>query len=151
MTRGEENSGARLNKYRPGSLNDANYLGNDFVVYRLTEIYLFKAEAIMRKNGNASTQAAVDLVNSSKQRYFSPADWISEAYTTATLTLDELLAERGREFVFEGKRRADMIRFGTFTTASWWDHNPTTPTKALFCIPQKQLAANPNLRQNEGY
>ncbi|HTD92240.1 MAG TPA: RagB/SusD family nutrient uptake outer membrane protein [Chitinophagaceae bacterium] len=151
MTRGEENSGARLNKYRPGSLNDANYLGNDFVVYRLTEIYLFKAEAIMRKNGNAATQAAVDLVNSSKQRYFSPADWISEAYTTATLTLDELLAERGREFVFEGKRRADMIRFGTFTTASWWDHNPTTPTKALFCIPQKQLAANPNLRQNEGY
>jgi hypothetical protein len=151
MTRGEENSGARFNKYRPGSLNDANYLGNDFVVYRLTEIVFAKAEALMRKNSNIATSEVVDLINSSRIRYFSPSDWINEAYTTATLSMDEFLAERGREFIFEGKRRSDMIRFGAFTTRSWWDHSPTDPTKSLFPIPQKQRAANPNLSQNTGY
>ncbi len=151
MTRGEENSGARFNKYRPGQITDASYLGNDFVVYRLTEIYFSKAEALMRKNGGAATQAAVDLINDSKRRAFSAADWTTEAYTTATLSLPELLAERGREFVFEGKRRSDMIRFGTFTTATWWDHQPTNASKILFPIPQKQLAINPNLVQNGGY
>lgn len=151
MTRGEENSGARMNKYRPGELTDANYLGNDFVIYRLTEIYFFKAEALMRKNGGAATQESVDLINASKKRYFSIDDWKSEAYTTGTLTLQELLAEKGREFIFEGKRRSDMIRFGAFTTATWWDHKPTNKTKSLFCIPLKQLANNPNLKQNEGY
>jgi hypothetical protein len=74
-----------------------------------------------------------------------------ETYTAATLTLPELLAERGREFIFEGKRRTDQIRFGTFTTASWWDHRPSDKTKALYPVPQRQLAANPNLKQNEGY
>ena len=105
----------------------------------------------MRKNGGTATQAAVDLINASKRRAFSAADWATEAYTTTTLTLDELLAERGREFIFEGKRRSDMIRFGTFTTATWWDHQPTNASKTLFPIPQKQLAINPNLVQNGGY
>lgn len=151
MSRGEENSGARFNKYRPGTLSDANYLGNDFVIYRLTEMNFNKAEAMMRKNGGNATTDAVDLINACKKRYFTAADWATEQYTTATLTLPELLAERGREFIFEGKRRSDMIRFGTFTTASWWDHTPTDLTKNLFPIPQRQLAANPNLKQNEGY
>lgn len=152
MTRGEENSGARFNKYRPGTVNDEDYLGNDFVVYRLTEIYFFKAEALMRKNGGAATQEAVDLINACKQRAFTAADWPAEAYTTSTLTLDELLAERGREFFAEGKRRSDMIRFGTFLTASWWDHQPSNDPKwLLFPIPQKQLVINPALKQNPGY
>lgn len=151
MSRGEENSGARFDKYRPGTLADQSYLGNDFVIYRLTEMYFNKAEALIRQNGGVATQEAVDLINASRQRAFLPADWPAAAYTTATLTMDELLAERGREFVFEGKRRSDMIRFGTFTTASWWDHEPSDPTKELFPIPQKQLAANPNLVQNPGY
>lgn len=152
MTRGEENSGARFNKYRPGTVNDEDYLGNDFVVYRLTEIYFFKAEALMRKNGGAATQEAVDLINACKQRAFTAADWPAEAYTTSTLTLNELLAERGREFFAEGKRRSDMIRFGTFLTASWWDHQPSNDPKwLLFPIPQKQLVINPALKQNPGY
>ena len=93
----------------------------------------------------------MDLVNESKKRYFSPADWVTEVCTTATLTMNELLAERGREFVFEGKQRSDMIRFGAFTTATWWHHQPTDINKTLFPIPQKQRAANPNLEQNPGY
>lgn len=152
MTNGEENSGARLYKYRAGRQTDAEYLEGDFVIYRLTEMYFNKAEALMRANGGSATQEAVELINASKKRYFTAAQWETEKYTTSTLTLDELLAERGREFIFEGKRRTDLIRFGKFTTGSWWDHQPTgDATRTLYPIPLRQLQANPNLVQNPGY
>ena len=151
MTRGEENSGARFAKYLPGKTTDADYWGNDFVLYRLTEIYFNKAEALMRKNSGIATQDAVDLINQCKQRAFRPEDWVKEKYTATTLTMDELLAERGREFIFEGKRRTDLIRFGKFTTASWWDHQPSSAKYKVFPIPFKQTSINPNLVQNPGY
>ena len=152
MTDGEENSGARFNKYRSGTQDDPNYLEGDYVVYRLTEIYFNKAEALMRLNNGNATQASVDLINASKKRYFTEDDWATEAYTTTSLTMSELLAERGREFIFEGMRRTDLIRFGAFTTNSWWDHEPSGDAHlTLYPIPYRQLQANPNLVQNPGY
>ena len=159
MTQGEENSGARFNKYKPGysmdipgSKKDENYRENQYILYRLTEIYFDKAEALMRKNGGAATQEAVDLVNTSRKRAFTSADWTKSQFTVSSFTLDSLLAERGREFIFEGKRREDLIRFGKFTTGTWWDHKPTNDrNKELFAIPNVQLGANPNLKQNPGY
>ncbi|MBK1440074.1 RagB/SusD family nutrient uptake outer membrane protein [Parapedobacter sp. ISTM3] len=152
MAEGEENSGARFHKYKSGTLEDPNYQENHYIIYRLTEIYFNKAEAIMRKNGGRATQEAVDLINASRQRAFTTEDWPAARYTTATLTMDELLEERGREFIFEGKRRTDIIRFGKFTNGSWWDHEPTNdPTREIYPIPHTQLAANPNLVQNPGY
>lgn len=151
MTEGEENSGARFNKYKSGRKSDNNYLENEYIIYRLTEIYFNKAEAIMRKNGGQPTQEAVDLINASRQRAFNEEDWPSEKYTTSTLTMNTLLQERGREFIFEGKRRTDLIRFGEFTTDSWWDHDPSGPDKTLFPIPERQISINPNLQQNPGY
>ncbi len=152
MTKGEENSGARFNKYKSGTLSDPNYWENDYIIYRLTEIYFNKAEAIMRKNGGSATQEAVDLINESRKRAFNDADWPANKYTVSNLTLDELLAEKGREFIFEGKRRTDLIRFGKYTTATWWDHKPTNDkNKEIYAIPMDQLAINPNLKQNPGY
>lgn len=152
MAEGEENSGARFHKYKSGTLDNPNYQENDYIIYRLTEIYFNKAEAIMRKNGGTADAEAVELINTCRKRAFSNADWASAQYTAATLTLDELLAERGREFIFEGKRRTDLIRFGKFTTAAWWDHEPSNDAnKELFAIPQTQIAINPNLKQNPGY
>lgn len=152
MAEGEENSGARFNKYVAGTIEDPNFHENHYMIYRLTEIYFNKAEAIMRKNGGVATQEAVDLVNASRRRAFTEEDWPAAQYTTATLTMDELLAERGREFIFEGKRRTDLIRFGKYTTASWWDHEPTNdPRREIYPIPHTQIAANPNLVQNPGY
>jgi hypothetical protein len=151
MTTGEGNSGVRFNKYQLGALTDAHYNSTDWNVYRLTWIYFAKAEAIMRKNGDMATQEAVDLINASKRRAYTAEEWPAYAYSTATLTMDELLAERGREFIFEGFRRDDLIRFGKFHTASWWDHQPTEITKSLFPIPNNQRVLNPNLQQNPGY
>ncbi|HAX15528.1 MAG TPA: RagB/SusD family nutrient uptake outer membrane protein, partial [Leeuwenhoekiella sp.] len=152
MTDGEENSGARFHKYRSGRQEDPNYLEGDYVVYRLTELYFNKAEALMRLNNGNATQEAVDLINASKVRYFTSDDWADEAYTTTSLTMSELLIERGREFIFEGKRRTDLIRFGEFTTGSWWDHEPSGDLNlTIYPIPYRQLQANPNLVQNPGY
>lgn len=152
MAEGEENSGARFHKYKSGRVSDPNYQENHYMIYRLTEIYFIKAEALMRKNGGTATQEAVDLINASKKRAFTAADWEKEKYTIATLTLDELLAEKGREFIFEGKRRTDIIRYGKFTNGTWWDHTPTgDKNKEIFAIPSTQIAINPNLKQNPGY
>lgn len=159
MSDGEENSGIRFNKYKLGNLEvgltataaDPKYNSNDWNVYRLSWVYLSKAEAIMRKSGGVATAAAVELVNTTKKRAYTPETWAANAYTTATLTMDELLAERGRELIFEGFRRNDLIRFGKFTTASWWDHNPSADHRKLFPIPQQQRNLNENLAQNPGY
>lgn len=159
MSEGEENSGVRFNKYKLGNQVvgvdktpiDPNYNNTDWNIYRLTWVYFAKAEALMRKNGNTATAEAVRLINESRQRAFADGDWPQNAYTVSTLTMDELLAERGREFIFEGFRRNDLIRFGKFTTESWWDHQPSNEFKALFPIPQRQRDLNPNLLQNPGY
>ncbi|GAA4922155.1 RagB/SusD family nutrient uptake outer membrane protein [Mucilaginibacter defluvii] len=159
MSDGEENSGVRFNKYKlgnniagfKGELPNPNYNSTDWHLYRLSWIYFAKAEAIMRKNGGAANAEAVQLINDSKKRAYSSADWANHAYTTATLTMDELLNERGREFIFEGFRRDDLIRFGKFTTGSWWDHQPSQDFRKLYAIPQQQIALNRNLKQNPGY
>jgi hypothetical protein len=160
MSEGEENSGVRFDKYKlgnqiagPGGIPAANpnYNNTDWHIYRLTMIVFAKAEAIMRKNNSVANQEAVDLINSSRRRAFTTADWPTFAYTTATLTMDELLAERGREFIFEGYRRQDLIRWNKFTTASWWDHQPTQAFMKLYPIPQQQRNLNPFLEQNDGY
>jgi len=105
----------------------------------------------MRKNGKVATAEAVELVNQVKRRAYTADAWATEKYTTSTLTMDELLAERGREFIFEGFRRDDLIRFDKFTTGSWWDHKPTESYKKLFPIPRRQITLNANLKQNDGY
>lgn len=152
MAEGEENSGARFHKYKSGTLDDDNYQENDYIIYRLTEIYFNKAEALMRKNNGSATSEAVDLINESRKRAFSSSDWSHEKYNTSTLTLDELLKERGREFIFEGKRRTDLIRFGEYIKGSWWDHESTDdPNKEVYAIPRQQIDINPNLEQNPGY
>jgi hypothetical protein len=114
-------------------------------------VYFAKAEALMRKNNGNATAEAVQLINDCKKRAFTDTNWATRAYTTTSLTLDELLEERGREFIFEGFRRNDLIRFGKFHTASWWDHTPSAPFRTIFPIPQVQRTLNENLAQNPGY
>ena len=145
LTEGEENSGARSIKYEVvnGARGD---MSNDWVLFRYADVLFMKAEALMRKNGGTATQEVVDLVNSVRQRAFAPEDWEAAKYTTTTLTMDEFLAERGREFAFEGLRRQDLIRFNKFIETSWWDKSSTTDeTRKIFPIPYKKLQANPAL------
>jgi hypothetical protein len=143
-----ENEGARLAKY---DYTDArnNQLSNDYVFFRYADVLLMKAEALMRKNGGMATQDAADLVNLVRARAFP--DDAGKLYTTLTLTLDELLAERGRELSCEGWRRNDLIRFGVYNNIVDFRPEAASASYNLFPIPQDQINANPNLVQNPGY
>lgn len=156
MFNANDNEGVMNIKYEV-EFNFGNYgsngfvnMNNDMVVFRLADILMMKAECLMWLNGDKATQGAVDLVNQVRQRDFSAADWPKEKYTTATLTMDEMLNERGREFAYEMFRREDLIRFGKFEDA-WWEKEVTDAHYNLFPIPYNVLVTNPALKQNPGY
>lgn len=133
--------GARSQKYEIQRNNPFNDMDNDFVIYRLGDTYLMRAEANMRLGNMA---AAVTDANLIRARAGMPA------YTPATLTMDEMLAERGREMAWEYHRRQDLIRFGQYTKA-WRFKDADAATHNIFPIPNDQIVLNPNLKQNNGY
>ena len=96
--------GARFQKFELQE-GVGDHMSNDFPIYRLADVYLMKAEAILRAGGNM--QEAVEAANMVRNRAGAPA--------YATLELDELCNERCRELMWEGHRRQDLIRFGRFT------------------------------------
>ena len=142
-----ENEGPRLNKYPPipnAPANDA--FPNDYVLFRLAEIYLIKAEAL---NELGQTAQAIPLVNTVRARAFTPPKPLAAGLTQAQLRT-AILAERQFELAAEGKRRQDLIRAGTYTEARTFK-TAQAPYKVLFPIPQTQLQTNPLLTQNPGY
>lgn len=145
-----EVTGIRAYKYPIDyQFDDNGNVDNDYVYFRLADVILMKAEAILR-GGTGATNAggygtsALDLVNALRTH-------VSRAATPFTaVTLDQLIDERGRELYLESWRREDLIRFGKFLAP--WQEKPTDdPKYLLFPIPNGQLAANPNLTQNPGY
>lgn len=140
--------GVRFQKYmyEPGILPNQS-MSNDWVVFRYADVLMVKAEALMRQNGGAATQEAVDIVNMIRARSFEDD---SHEYTTATLTMEEMLNEMGREFAWENRRRRDLIRFGEWTKP-WFEKPAGGDHLKLFPIPIRALDVNPNLSQNPGY
>jgi len=132
-------AGARLSKYEY-EVGGTPEMSNDFVLFRYGEILLNKAEAMWRKS--AGSAPALELVNMFRTR--------AGVAPFASLTADNLLAERGREFCFEMKRRTDLIRFGKYDDA-WWEKPVSEAYKILMPIPEAQIVLNPNLKQNPGY
>jgi hypothetical protein len=129
------NSGARIVKFEIAMGAKAN-LSNDFPIFRLADAYLMKAETMLRQGKSAVD--AVTYVNPIRERANV------DPWTGADLTLESLLAERGREMFFEGHRRQDLIRFGEFDKA-WWEKPATGPERDIFPIPQWVIDSNPNL------
>ncbi len=134
-------AGARIGKYKfaNGSTPELN---NDYPIFRLADVILMKAEALWRKS--AADPTALTLVNSIRTR--------AGVAAFASLTNDNFLAERGREMFFEAVRRTDMVRFGKFIEP-YGPFKPGTDAacKTLFPIPQPQMDANKNLKQNPCY
>lgn len=138
--------GARMQKYEYESGMTGN-MNNDFVLYRLADIYYMKAEAILR-GGNASLSEL--CANDQFQRIRTRAT--QPIYTTQSLTLEELIKERGREFAWEGWRRQDLIRWDQFSKGSWtYKTAQSDNTRDLFPIPYDQITKNPSWQQNPGY
>jgi starch-binding outer membrane protein, SusD/RagB family len=134
--------GARNAKFLPvPPFEPGASASNDFPVFRYADVLLTKAEALLRSGGSEAT--AKSLVNQVRRR-------AGLADLTTTLTLNEVYDERGRELAWEGHRRQDMIRFGTFTAARAFKA-PSASTYKLFPIPAEAIRNNSTLKQNLGY
>ena len=125
----------------------------DMPVFRLAEMYLNYAEADARLNGGTVKDSkALGYVKELRDRAGVPMP--------TTISLDWLLDERAREFMWEGHRRVDLIRFGKFTDVNYpWtlkggilNGKIAIPSyRTIFPIIQSDLSSNSNLIQNEGY
>lgn len=131
------------------------HVDTDFPMFRLGDAYLMYAEAVLRGGGGSRAQA-LTYVNAIRNRAYGGA---SGHITDAQLTLDFLLQERGRELLWEGHRRPDLIRYGRYTGGSYiWSWKggvqagrATETFRDLYPLPANELVANPNLKQNPGY
>ncbi|MEO6230036.1 MAG: RagB/SusD family nutrient uptake outer membrane protein [Ferruginibacter sp.] len=145
-----EITGIRSFKYPIDYPNDGSgNVDNDLVFFRLSDVLLMKAEAILR--GGTGTAAgsygstALAIVNSIR------TDASRSATALASISLDQMLDERARELYLEGWRREDLIRFGKFLQPFQEKADVSDPKYLLFAIPNQQLAVNPNLTPNPGY
>ena len=139
--------GVRFKKYEfEKTLKDGESMSNDWVEFRYADVLMIKAEALMRKNG-AATAEVLALVNQVRSRAYGGN---ANNYTTTTLTMDEFLAELGREFAWENHRRQDLIRFDKWNNA-WFEKPAGDNHLKLFPIPNWVLDVSPQLKQNSGY
>ena len=137
-----ETAGARMKKYEVDrtAYSDGRMPDNDIVLYRYADVLLMKSEAKVR-NGESGDEE----MNAVRSRVGMPS---------LSATLDNILNERLLELVWEGWRRQDMIRFGTY--CKQYDiHTPSEADKkgytTVFPIPEKAHELNPNLKQSPGY
>ena len=152
MLHGDHNSGWGYVKYPFYTDEDEGQLEADWVEIRLPEIYYSLAECELR-SGNVSE--AGKLLNYVRKRNY-PAEVVEEYMyqPEGPVVLDEqeLLDEWGREFLAEGRRRTDLIRFGVFGGGDWWDKEADADAHTeIFPLHRDVLNANPKLQQNEGY
>jgi hypothetical protein len=140
-----ENAGIRVVKFAPNPQTTRQFSSpNDVPILRISDIYLVRAEAQFRNGNAAAALADINLIRSKR----SAKGKTLPALTS--LTLDDILKERGFELYWEGYRRQDLIRFDKFTQA--WQEKPVTDkTKELFPLPTSAVDVNKNLTQNPGY
>lgn len=130
-------------------------VNTDFPIFRLSEIYLIAAEAVLRGGDGMSRAEALDLVNQVRDRAYGDE---SGRISDAQLNLDFIIDECGREFYHELHRRTDLVRFDRFTTSSYiwqWkggvlDGRAVDKRYNIYPIPATELSANSNLK-NELY
>ena len=147
---GDFNSGLFCVKYPFYSFTGGYYIESDLTEIRLAEIYYSEAEALLRQ-GDA--ESAGKLLNDVRKRNYENFD-STIAYQpegSVRLDLDEMLDEWGREFIQEGRRRTDLIRFGRFTE-EWWDKPKDADSHCeIYPISREALEQNKYLKQNPGY
>ena len=128
----------------------------DFPLFRLAEVNLIYAEAVLRGGSGGNATTALTYINDLRSRAYGNA---SGNIAANALTLDFILDERGRELHYEAFRRTDLIRFGKFTTNQYlwaWKGGVRSGVGVdskynIFPLPPTDLSANPNLKQNKDY
>ena len=145
----DRGQGIRVMKYLidgedHGQAGDEKNTLNDYAVLRYADVLLMYAEAVLR-GGTETVGTALERYNELRRKRIT-------GYTdVATVTLDDILDERGRELYWEGWRRPDLLRFNKFLNPTSVRKATSDKTKSLFPIPATALSTNPNLTQNPGY
>jgi starch-binding outer membrane protein, SusD/RagB family len=151
--------GVRSIKFYPDKATTAatRMSGNDMSIFRLADIYLMKAEAIVRGASettvNGELQTALILLNKVRARAKAPL--------ATTIDKDILLDERARELYWENWRRNDLIRFDKYETFypipgdtpvdSYTAKMNPDPQRRIFPIPAREILLNNKLVPNPGY
>ena len=150
--------GAPNVKYYPTKGGDVFVLANDYVLMRLSDVILMKAEALVRLG--KQSEAATEL-NKIRFRAFG-----STSFNILNPTLADIHDERSREFMWEGYSRRDNIRFEIAdpSVPYWSKAKPPLKRNAdggqigpgrfnnmLYPIPRIQMRLNPRLVQNPSY
>ena len=141
-----ETAGARMNKYvvDRNATKNGKLMDNDIVLFRLADVLLMHAEALLR---NGQAEEGQDYFNAVRGRVDAPEK---------PLTLQNLLDERLLELCWEGWRRQDLIRFGQYESlfmGDQWDAKVDERDRhtTVFPIPGGMINFNSNLTQNPGY
>jgi hypothetical protein len=163
----ETNKGTGGNSLEQGviplkyDLASSNVVGDegqtDWIVYRYADVLTLLAEAIVRK-GNTVTDEAVELLNRVRTRAGLQAYNMSD-FSSARDFLDKLLMERGHEFYFEGCRRQDLIRDGSYVDKMnekradfGWATPVVTNDRILFPLQESAIIEGQGIvKQNPGY
>lgn len=129
----------------------ANPTGRDHLpIIRLSEIYLNKAEALVRSTNSINAEA-ITLLNAIRQRSFptgqKPAPFTAASFASANDLITAILKERKWELAFEGHDMFDNIRTGVAPNAALTDK-----TKWVYPIPKREIdLTNGLIKQNPGY
>ena len=128
-------------------------------IIRLSEVYLTAAECAFRNNDK--TKAVEYLNDLVKNRTTT----VASLATVDNITLDRILIERRKELIGEGQRYFDALRNNETITRytseadKGWHKTLSKEAqsfnrdyfKAIAAIPQEEINANPNIKQNTGY
>lgn len=128
-------------------------------IIRLSEVYLTAAECAFRNNDK--TKAVEYLNDLVKNRTTTEASLA----TVDNITLERILIERRKELIGEGQRYFDALRNNETITRytseadKGWHKTLSKEAqsfnrdyfKAIAAIPQEEINANPNIKQNTGY
>lgn len=146
----EKTAGARIRKYVPDptSRQDGKLVNNDIVLFRYSDALLMQAEALLRQGGEENQKTA----NLCYYMVHERGNYITD--NDVPVTLDMIYRERLIELMWEGWRRNDMVRFGTYHKP--YDLKVSTEHEAdghsiVFPIPSNIIQMHPDWKQNPGY
>ena len=132
------------------SNTQSNGVSTDFPVFRLADVYLMAAEAVLRGGTGYTRADALGFLNELRERAYGDQ---SGNITDAQMNLDYIIDERGRELYLECVRRTDLIRFGLFTSDRYlwqWKGGVLNGRGVdnrynVYPIPANETAVNSNL------
>jgi starch-binding outer membrane protein, SusD/RagB family len=134
--------------YKYKNVNGANSTNTeDYMIFRLADLYLIRAEASAELGNGADALADVNIVRARAGLGASTADPASQPAVLAAV-----MHERQVElFVEWGNRWYDLKRTGTAAAVLGAEKSGFTTNAELYPIPVGEIQNDINLKQNPGY